>query len=294
MEPGDAEVSQDNNIYYDYDNNSVATIGANSSELGTLALVEALFTSYDDNIFTLPSDSIAVDFGNASEAPAVDILGKNRDASPDAGCYEYIEEQEIEMDLGAKDIANLALYRIGADKITALTDDNERARACNEFYTHARDEVLVMTKKGWNCAKRRVQLTAEGTEPTFDYDYQYRLPEDCLRVLHPSDEGGSNVRVDWERRGDYLLLNDDECYLVYIYQLTDVTKMSPLLVKAISLQLASCICTRIKQSSSLKQDVDKDLLVTIMLAEGIEASEKYAASPNSPRKTNKVIWIDVK
>jgi len=195
------------------------------------------------------------------------------------------------------DICNLALYRLGADKITTAqydTPDNEASRVCKELYEQTRDVVLTMTRFGWNKAKKRIQIAADNSEPVFDYAYKFRLPDDCLRVLYPSNANGQPVRVDWERRGDYLLSNDNECYLVYIFQLTDEKKMTPLLVKAISLQLASGTCVRLKQSSTLKKEIDGELALTIMLAEGIEASEHFAASPNSLRRTNKVIWIDVK
>jgi len=192
----------------------------------------------------------------------------------------------------ALDITNLALYEIGSDKIDALTDSNDRARAANEFYTQARDEVLVLTRNGWNCAKKRMQLAVDNSEPSFDYNNKFRLPDDCLRVLYPSDTNGQSVRVDWERRGNYLLINDSVCYLVYIRQLTDVKEMSPLLIQAISLQLASHIVVRLKQSTTLKTSIQKDLALTIMLAEGTEASEGFGRDPGSVRRTGKTLWVD--
>jgi len=197
----------------------------------------------------------------------------------------------------ATDVCNLALYEIGSDKITTTqftTPDNNQSRACEEFYAQSSDEVLVMTRPGWNCAKKRLELAVDNSEPLFDYNCKFRLPDDCLRVLYPSDTNGQPVRVDWERRGNYLLINDNECYLVYIKQLTDVKEMTPLLIRAIAFQLAVHICVRLKQSTTLKNNLQKDLGVTIILAEGTEASERFAADPSSVRRTNKVIWADVK
>lgn len=39
--------------------------------------------------FQLLVDANAVDFGDANNAPTLDLLGSERDANPDAGCYEY-------------------------------------------------------------------------------------------------------------------------------------------------------------------------------------------------------------
>lgn len=192
------------------------------------------------------------------------------------------------------DIANLALYQLGADKIDALADDNERAKACNEFYNQSRQEILVLTRPGWNCAKKRLELDVDNSVPTFDYNNKFRLPDDCLRVLYPSDTNGQPVRVDWERRGKYLLINDSNCFLVYIKDLEDVTEMSPLLIRSISLQIASHISVRLKQSTTLKKNIDADLAVAVGLAEGTEASEKFSQNPGSLRRTGKILWVDEK
>lgn len=191
------------------------------------------------------------------------------------------------------DIANLSLLHIGADKITALTDSNTRAVVCNEFIDQSREEVLVMTRHGWNCAKKRVTIAGDNAEPPFDFDYKYRIPSDCKRVLFPSDEDGSPLTTPWERIGDYVYSDDDECHLVYIYDLDNVSKMSPLLVRAWSLQLAISISTRIKQSTRLKNDLRRDMATTILLAEGTEASEKYVKNPDDVRRTSKEVWVDV-
>lgn len=191
-------------------------------------------------------------------------------------------------------IANKALIKLGQDKIDALTDTNNRAVAANEFYDQARQEVLIMTRPGWNCAKKRARLAYDNSQPVFDYDYKYRIPKDCLRVLYPTDSLGNPTRGSWERRGEYILSNQSNCYLFYIQDLEDVKEMSPLLISAIVLQLATHICYRIKQSITLKNSIEKDLATILLLAEGAEASEKHAGDPSMVRKTGKVMWVDEK
>lgn len=54
------------------------------------------------------------------------------------------------------DICNAALIKVGAETITALSDNNKRARACNERYADIRDVVLAAHP--WNFAIGRTQL----------------------------------------------------------------------------------------------------------------------------------------
>ena len=76
-----------------------------------------------------------------------------------------------------------ALRRLGDDPITSLTDDTERARLCNAFYTDARDAVL--RSHPWNFAITRTSLAKLSDAPAYGFNYQYSLPTDpyCLRVL---------------------------------------------------------------------------------------------------------------
>jgi hypothetical protein len=190
------------------------------------------------------------------------------------------------------DIANLALLEAGTDTVTLITDSNERARACNSFYDQARKEVLEMTHPNWNCAKKRIHITADNTAPPFDYDAKFRIPDDCLRVIYPTNTNGQPYRGDWEVRGNYLLMNESDCYLLYIKDLEDVKEMSTLLVQGISLQLAWHIVPRLKQSTTRRDVIKKDLLQTLVLAEGVEGSQKNASDPNATRKNLKKMWVD--
>jgi len=54
------------------------------------------------------------------------------------------------------ELANMALARVGHDKITALTDDNKAARQCNLHFANERDNVLRAFP--WNFARRLVTL----------------------------------------------------------------------------------------------------------------------------------------
>ena len=67
---------------------NITNLGANSSEIST-ETYKALFTNYDSNDYSLLNGSTAIDFGTDSYGPSDDILGNGRDASPDAGAYEY-------------------------------------------------------------------------------------------------------------------------------------------------------------------------------------------------------------
>ena len=79
------------------------------------------------------------------------------------------------------DICNIALSNLGDQKISSLSDANERARVCHLRHEDVRDSVL--RSHPWSCAIKRTQLARNDTAPVWGFDYAYSLPSDCLRVL---------------------------------------------------------------------------------------------------------------
>lgn len=82
---------------------------------------------------------------------------------------------------GSIEIANIALAKIGASRITSFDEDSPEAEVLNTLYSFVRDDEIA--KYNWNFAKTRRRLPAEHSTPAFGWQYQYLMPSDCLRVL---------------------------------------------------------------------------------------------------------------
>ena len=77
-------------------------------------------------------------------------------------------------------ICNVALRKLGARRITALTDDTEEAKSCTDVFDRLRDKLLRIHP--WNFATKRAALAVSTTSPAWGYDNAYPLPADCLRI----------------------------------------------------------------------------------------------------------------
>lgn len=140
------------------------------------------------------------------------------------------------------DICNMALNKVGAKAITAaqLTTNTEpRAIACNAHYAQTRDALL---RSGfWRFARARDELTANDTDPDFEWDYAFDLPTDFLRLISVFSDNsslGQNTLYSYKLEGDQLLTDEATCYLRYIKQVTTVTDFDPLFIEVFVLQLA--------------------------------------------------------
>jgi len=106
-------------------------------------------------------------------------------------------------------ICNIALTRVGAARISSLSDDSENAALANLFYDYEYETVLGKYK--WHCSTKRVRLAQDSTTPIYGYSYRYALPTSpkCLRVFSVYPTG------EYKIEGNYLLTNSDEVYIRY-------------------------------------------------------------------------------
>lgn len=176
-------------------------------------------------------------------------------------------------------ICNLALVRIGATRISALTDDSKSAILCNAMWEPSRDEVL--SEHFWNCASARQTLAQDSTAPAFRFDYRYPLPTNpyCLsvRALYEDDDESDEA---WSVEGRYLLTNlDDEdvdVNIEYTKQVADPTEFSAWLVYPLALRLASHLAYAIAESNSLKNEILQEYEAELLRAREADAREKFA------------------
>jgi hypothetical protein len=153
------------------------------------------------------------------------------------------------------DICNRALSKIGEKPISALTDSNPRAVACNLWYEGVRDSLLRENPGNWNFAVTRATLAQSETTPTFGWDYQYALPTACLRVisLYESDRNG-----DWEVENGYLVTDWTTANIIYVTQVTDTTLFDPLFIDCVVCRLAMEMCLNLTEDQGKRQAAQQE------------------------------------
>jgi hypothetical protein len=161
------------------------------------------------------------------------------------------------------EICNLALAHIGDSATVSSIDPPEgsaQSEHCARFYPMARD--VLLDDHTWSFATKRVAL-AELTNESTTWQYAYAVPNDCLDVMAiidstaTNDYNGTNgsqdvytyiptsfspqeyaVEVD-STGADVIYTNQANAVCRYTTSVTDTSKFPPLLVVAISYQLAS-------------------------------------------------------
>ena len=132
------------------------------------------------------------------------------------------------------EVANRALGRLGAVRITALTDTTAPAKAVSACFPGVPDWVLRSWL--WKFAINRVAVTnpeaAEGT----DWTWRYTLPPDCLDIV-PDDTPLDDVEF-MEESGTLLCDLEAPLWLRYARQVTDPGQWDPAFAEVLSWKLA--------------------------------------------------------
>ena len=181
------------------------------------------------------------------------------------------------------DICNRALQKLGADRITSLTENSVNARECNAAYEILRDAEL--RAHPWNFAVKRASLAADPTTPDV-YSYQYQLPSDFLRLLSHEEQTNS---TDYKIEGRYILTNEGAPYKIrYIGIVTDPNQFDALFSEALSARIAAELCEKITQSNTKIQQAKIDYRDALREARKINAFEQVSQEP--PEDT----WISAR
>lgn len=137
-------------------------------------------------------------------------------------------------------ICNSALGKIGAARINNYddsTESNPAAIQCRTHYEVARDSLL--RSHVWSFAVNRASLTAETNAPDFEYDYQFTLPSDFIRLLNIYEGDNYTELYDsYTIENGKILSNDSTCYIKYIKRVTDPVKFDTMFVEVLILSLA--------------------------------------------------------
>lgn len=152
------------------------------------------------------------------------------------------------------DICNIALDYINQAKITNIdTPSTKIEKLFNRQYEFVKRFVLRM--HSWNFANKRVLIPQDAVAPAFGYPAQYELPADYIRIKRI---GGRYDYYDKDYEiEDGKLLCDFEAPLPlnYIYDVTDVTKMDPLFIQVLALELALNVGFDINASTTETQRI---------------------------------------
>lgn len=154
-------------------------------------------------------------------------------------------------ELGATDICNMSLARIGGGKeqsqIFSLNESSPTAAWCRLFYTHSRNYVFKRAHfhEATEFGDLGAELTGSSLPEQADWEYVFNLPSDFLSMVKQTNEDDRTAAFKYRISQGLLFTNtlsnsdEDSAYIEYIIKNTDASTYGPELVEAIVVFLAS-------------------------------------------------------
>lgn len=143
-------------------------------------------------------------------------------------------------------IANWALYTLGARRISDLTGDtNKKAVILNDLYDPVRKSLIAAYP--WNFALKRDSIAADGGTPAWEFSKQYTLPTDFLSLVKIQDDPIYKIES-----GFILTDEGSPLKIQYIRNETTTSNFDPLFDKALAKALAYEAVEAITQSNTKK------------------------------------------
>jgi len=166
-------------------------------------------------------------------------------------------------------ICSNALLMLGDNPINSFTEASPRARLAANLWDSVRDAVL--RAHPWNCAVKRAVLAPDAETPAFDWDFQFELPHDCLRILSVGLRGQES---SWLVESGKLLCNDNPVALRYIWKNKNPARWDSLLVQAMTVAMRAVFAQPTTGSTSLEQLVQAELKDLIRQARATDGQEE--------------------
>lgn len=197
-------------------------------------------------------------------------------------------------------ILNLALVRIGARMVSAMTEDAKSALIANELWDLVRD--MVLADYDWGFARWHRAMAANSVSPLAEFEYAYPLPADCVAVRKliegitdtdavavspaPSHKGPAYQVV-----GPEIHTSAEEVTLTYTRQVSNAALWPAHFVDCFAWRLAKEINVSMRGEKTKSDGLEDEYMRALMNARGIDA-----ASENKPTRTNRratTYWHEV-
>jgi len=191
------------------------------------------------------------------------------------------------------DVCNIALKRLGVEAIVNLTDDTDRASACNAIYL---DTVKrIQREHPWNCCQVRVPLSLLSAAPAFGYGFQFTYPTKplCLRVnaTDPPDaewDVENTIDGNGDFTGKVIVTNESQLSIRYTALLEDVSKWDVSLVEAVAADLCAQLAGPLVESASRAEREGKQAELRLSRARSADSKE------GSTKQADVNVLVDVR
>ena len=193
------------------------------------------------------------------------------------------------MAISNTEICNMTLDKLGANRITDLDSDaTPEAIKCRTHFEQTRDALI--RSHYWRFASARVALVQDTVDPDFEYDSQFILPSDFMRlksVFGDNATPSGNLKLSYAIEGQRILTNETAINLRYIKKVTDPTKFDELFTEVFILKLALKLIALAGANPKMTETIGRELAGVMPKVRALDRQET-----NTIGRLNRHPWLE--
>jgi hypothetical protein len=181
------------------------------------------------------------------------------------------------------EICNLALSHLGVGLTLAdvETENSESAQVCRTFFDTTRD--IVLKDFSWTFATKFLDLVLIEEDPTSEYGYSFRYPNDCLKIRkilsgirNDSRQSRIHYKIGQDADGKLIYCDEKEPCIEYTMRNDDYSEYPVDFAMALSFRLAYYICPRLTDSDAFeyKKQLLQDYQIELSSAHSNDRGEE--------------------
>lgn len=182
------------------------------------------------------------------------------------------------------DIANSCFRKVGAKvKIGSFDEGTPAANFADDRYAELRDTLL--RGHNWNFAVKRAKLAQLTTDPAFEFEHAYALPDDWMRTIKAFDNDAGVGSMEYREEDGKILASREEVWLLYVYEVTDPNKMTPDFREALAYAMAVEAAIDIVGSRSLSETMERRAEAALLKAKSTDGMA------DGPKRLPRGSWV---
>jgi hypothetical protein len=193
------------------------------------------------------------------------------------------------MALSQTEIVNLALTRLGQDRVISINDDVEAARIMRSLWDFTRDTVLAGYP--WKFAIKRTSLAALADAPAYGWAHQLAVPEECMRLVQVGDDYVfyTGLLETFQLEGGMIMTDESApLRLRYVQRISNVGLWPVLFGRVVAMQLAIDACEKLTTSSAKQNVLNESYLLAVAQA------RKQSAIERPPQRADNSDWLNAR
>lgn len=166
---------------------------------------------------------------------------------------------------------NMTLDILKEQPLASVADTKAPALWLARNYDQQRD--FLMESMLWKFALARDSIAADGTAPSWGWNYQYEKPADCMRIIPPTYDGvWMGTPIPYETENTKIMMNvAGPLKLRFIQRITNEGLFTNGFVEVLSLRLARKLAHWMTGKQSMIETIDKQLQESITIVNVTEA-----------------------